>query len=251
MTDQAPLLTEAQESVTQPGFNRVILRDNYQLTPLTYASNAWKLFNGSVLEYCGFGVLIAAALLVKNALDWWGRLIVECLRGPLTISFFIYSLSHVRGNKISIREVVSVIMSNKILLLNGLLLHAFDFLVMLPLHFTEDIQKGDSPILILGLFFLFMLSLYGVVGMTYASVLLADHPRFSFVDAVLFSFRAVNRNFLANVLLNGVCWVLAVCGVLLFFVGVIVTLPVLYLVLTLAYIEVFCEHAERIPGALI
>jgi uncharacterized membrane protein len=193
-----------------------------------YFRRGWELFKGYPGGFVGFFLLYVLLAVVINAAPLVGWVVGAALGPPLLMGNFIVSARLLQGQKVEFQDFFT----------------AFHF--WLPLCLT-----GFATSVLVGVGFLLLIipGVYLAVGYLFASLLVVDR-RLDFWQAMETSRRTVQPLWFGLFTFALLLLLLNLAGALLLGLGLLVTVPLTFCILTVAYGDIMGFHSdygEKIP----
>lgn len=212
------LTPHAEEAFATPGWQEEIQRRDYQLDIGKMISEAWEVFKSRPWVWVGGSFLLLAISIGIEAVPVFGQIAGFFLLGPLWAGTTMVALAQMRGQPTDV----------------GTFFQGFGPFFWRLAAVGMIYQLGIA----LGLVLLVVPGIYLLTVWMYSWALITDKG-LPPTDALTLSWRMVQKRFLQNLLLAAVEIGLLLGGAVCLGVGLLVTVPLLAILHSVAYLEIF------------
>lgn len=192
-----------------------------ELDVMSWLSRGWQLFLTNPAGFIGFGfvalAVTVAAVLASEEIPIIGSLLPTAVSAPLFAGFFTASFKLLRDQPLEF----------------GDFLRGFDTFVPLVLG-----ALVSNILVTIGVFLLLLPGIYLIVGYTFMNTLIVD-AKMDFWQAMESSRKVVHRQWWTFCRFGALLFLINIVGMLAFGVGALVSLPVTYCAVAVAYADVF------------
>jgi uncharacterized membrane protein len=191
------------------------------LDVVAWITEGWRMFLPNAAAFVGFGTVAViasiATMMASEQIPLIGWLLPTVVSAPLFAGFLTAALKLRRG------EVLEF----------GDFLRGFDYIVPLVLG-----TLVSNVLVTVGFILLILPGIYLMVGYTFMTPLIVD-GRLDFWQAMEGSRRVVHEHWMNFFTFAGALFLVNLAGILVFGVGLLVSMPVTYCAVVVAYDQVF------------